>query len=90
MPKLTITPPDDPRTLEEWQDACDAADALLKLDAARLDGLVSGGPEIDADRCWDLVHCAAELHGLEPAEDAVERLVAELTGAGEGDSGGGG
>ena len=39
MPKLTITPPNDPQTLEEWQNACDAADALLKLDAARLYGL---------------------------------------------------
>ncbi len=89
MPKMTITPPHDPTTLEEWQDACDAADAMLKLDAARMYGLVFGGPEIDADKCWDLIHRAAELHGIEPAEDAVERLMAELTGTGEGGPGGG-
>ena len=77
--KLTITPPTDPKTLEEWQNAADAADALLKLDAARMYGLVTGGPEVDADRCWDLIHRAAEMHGIEPAEDAVERFVQELT-----------
>lgn len=89
MPRLTITPPNDPTTLEEWQNAVDAADALLKLDAARIYGLVSGGPEVDTERCWEIVHRAAEIHGLEPAEDAVERLVAALTGTGEGEPGGG-
>ena len=89
MPKLTVTPPNNPTTLEEWQNAVDAANALLKLDAARLYGLVSGGPEIDADRCWEILHRAAELHGIEPAEDAVERLVAELAETGEGEPGGG-
>ena len=80
MPKITITPPQNPETPEEWQAAVDAADALLKLDAARLYGLVSGGPEVDAERCWELLHRAAEEHGIEPADDAVERFVEELTG----------
>lgn len=80
--KLSLTPPQDPQTPIEWQNAVDAADALLKLDAARLYGLVRGGPEVDAERCWEIVHRAYELHGIEPAEDAVERLIAEL-GVGE-------
>ncbi|PLS87257.1 MAG: hypothetical protein CYG60_02855 [Actinobacteria bacterium] len=78
MPKITVSPPNDPRTPEEWQAACDAADALLKLDAARIYGLLSRGPEVDAERCWEIVHHARELHGIEPSEDAVEKLVAEL------------
>lgn len=78
--KVSVEPPHDPRTPEEWQNAVDAADALLKLDAARMYGLVRGGPEVDADRCWDLVHRAREEHGIEPSEDAIERFVAELVG----------
>ena len=60
---------------EEWQNAADAADALLEIDSARIYGLVTGGPEIDAERCWELVHRAKELHGIEPREDAVERYL---------------
>jgi len=49
----------------------DAADALLKIDSARICGLVSfaSGPEIDADRCWELVHRAlrARDHRLSEA-----------------------
>lgn len=76
--KITLEPPADPSTLEEWQNAVDAADALLKLDAARQYGLVRGGPEVDADRCWGLIHRAATHYGIEPAEDAVERFIAEM------------
>ena len=80
MPKITITPPAEPNTPEEWQTAVDAADALLRLDAARTYGLVTGGPEVDAERCWELIYRAQEEHGIQPSEDAVERLLAELTG----------
>jgi hypothetical protein len=43
---------------------------------------VEGGPEVDVDRCWDLVHRGRELHGIEPPEDAVERFVAGMMGEG--------
>lgn len=39
----TTEPPRDPRTPEEWQNAADAADALLKNDSAKVYGLVTGG-----------------------------------------------
>jgi hypothetical protein len=42
---------DDPRSDAEWQAAVDAADFLLRLEAARAYGLVTGGPEIDVRRC---------------------------------------
>lgn len=56
----------------------DAADALLKIDSARIYGLVTGGPEIDADRCWDLIHRAKELYGIDPREDVIERYLAGM------------
>ncbi len=82
---ITIEPPRDPKTPEEWQNA---ADALLKIGSARIYGLVSfaGGPEIDADRCWVLVHWARELHGIEPREDAVERFLSAFERAPDGDA----
>lgn len=76
--KVIITPPKDPETLEEWQAAVDAADALLHLDAAQLDGTIRGGPDVDVARCWDLIYRAEELHGIVPMTDAVERLVEAL------------
>ena len=65
--------------------SADAADASLKLDSARIYGLFTGGPDVDAERCWKTIHRAGarEEHGIEPAKDAVERFVAEL-GVGEG------
>jgi hypothetical protein len=40
-----------PRTRRQWQVAVDTADACLAIDAARLYGLITGGPKIDVDRC---------------------------------------
>lgn len=80
MPKITINPPQNPETTEEWQAAVDAADALLRLNAARIYGLVRGGPDVNAERCWELVHRGRELHGIEPSDDVVERFVAEMMG----------
>lgn len=45
----------DPETPEEWQAAVDMAHFYLCLDAARRYGLISGGPEIDVDRCEDIL-----------------------------------
>lgn len=74
----TIEPPRNPKTPEEWQNAVDAADALLKIDSARTYGLVTGGPEVGAGRCRELIHKAEELHDIEPREDAVERFLSRL------------
>lgn len=76
MPKTATIPPQNPETPEEWQTVVDAADALLKLDAARMYGLVTGGPEVDGERCWEVVHRGREEHGIEPLEDAFGRLLA--------------
>jgi hypothetical protein len=41
----------DPETPREWQEAVDLADFHLQLDAARQYGLVTGGPDVDVERC---------------------------------------
>lgn len=45
----------DPQTPKEWQEAVDSANFLLMLDSARMYGLVEGGPEIDEDRCEEIL-----------------------------------
>lgn len=65
----------DPQTPAEWQEAIDVAKFFLALDDARLYGLVRGGPEVDADRCVELLERGAAM-GITPSPDAVERGVA--------------
>lgn len=49
------TKPQDPKTVAEWQEALDQAEMLLRLDACRLYGLVTGGPKVNVDRCLELL-----------------------------------
>ena len=67
----------DPATPAEWQDAVDAAHALLLLGSARAYGLVTGGPLINEDRVEEILE-QGRRRGITPAVDAVERLIAEL------------
>lgn len=57
----------DPQTPKEWQVAADGAYFLLSLDAARQYGLIEGGPEIDADRCMEILDRAKAM-GITPKE----------------------
>ena len=68
----------DPNNSGEWQDAVDAAHACLTLDAARLYGLVTGGPGVNVGRCEDILN-RGRRRGVEPRPDAVERFLSELT-----------
>lgn len=61
----------DLRTPGEWQEADDAAHALLTIDAARQYGLIEGGPDCDRERCADILQKAKRC-GITPAEDCVE------------------
>jgi hypothetical protein len=51
-----------------------AADALLQLESARLYGLIKGGPEVNADRCAEILQLGA-ARGFTPNPDAAERLI---------------
>jgi hypothetical protein len=65
----------DPTTPAEWQEAVDAAYALLVLDCARGGyGLVKGGPKVDVARCEQLV-AEGKARGYTPADDCIERML---------------
>jgi hypothetical protein len=63
----------EPETKGEWQDAVDAAYALLVLDAARQYGLVRGGPVPNRERCEDILSRGKQL-GIEPRKDATAKV----------------
>lgn len=60
-----------PRTPDEWQEAVDWAQALLALDAARQFGLVTGGPDVNAARCLELLDRGGR-RGVTPRPDCIE------------------
>lgn len=73
---VSIAPPKNPTTPEEWQNAVDAAEALRLLEGARLYGLVTGGPEVNIERCDEILEQGKQL-GFVPRPNAVERYVGE-------------
>lgn len=66
----------EPETREDWQEAVDAAKASLAVHAARLYGLITGGPRVNVERCLETLARGAEL-GVVPSETAIERFVFE-------------
>ena len=72
---VTIAPPAEPQTPEEWQNAIDAADALLHIQSAEAYGLITGAPHVNIERCEQLLE-AARRRGVTPGAGNVERYVA--------------
>jgi hypothetical protein len=68
----TNAKPRNPRTPAEWQEAADGAQVMLLVDAARQYGLIEGGPEVDQERCVEILRLA-KRRGITPREDCVER-----------------
>jgi hypothetical protein len=68
----------DPLTQEEWQEAVDAAEFYLLLHSARQYGLVKGGPEVNLDRCDEMLKRGRE-RGIVPApiEQLTERFMVQ-------------
>lgn len=66
---------EDPRTLGEWQDAVDCSHAALSLESARFYGLVTGGPEINSERCESIIR-RGKVRGITPRPDAIVRFIA--------------
>lgn len=64
----------DPQTPEQWQEAIDAADFLILVDAAVQYGLVEmgGGGAVNVDRCLDILLRGAEM-GIYPSEAMARR-----------------
>jgi hypothetical protein len=67
----------DPQTRDEWQQAVDAAKFFLAMQAARVYGLVEGGPVVNVPRCVDILD-RGKARGILPAPDAIERGVEEF------------
>jgi hypothetical protein len=72
-----MSAPRDPQTRTEWQEAVDCAEGLLALDSARQYGLIAGGPEVNVDRCLEILRAGFE-RGIKPSEDAVEHVARGL------------
>jgi hypothetical protein len=64
----------NPKTREDWQEAVDLAHTYLLLDAARKYGLVTGGPDVDLDRCEEIL-AKGRRRGITPSADCVERVL---------------
>lgn len=69
--------PRDPVTPVQWQEAVDAAEALLRLDSARQYGLVTGGPKLNLTRI-EWVQQEAKRRGIIPTERGVELEIKRL------------
>ncbi len=73
---VSIAPPVEPQTPEEWQTDVDAADALLHIQSAEAYGFITGAPHVNVERCEELLE-AARRRGVTPSAGNVERYVAE-------------
>lgn len=63
--RIVETKARNPRTLDEWQYAADAAEFFLGLDACHQYGLITGGPGINVARCETILR-RAEARGITP------------------------
>jgi hypothetical protein len=61
-----------PDTAIQWQDAVDAANACMVIEAAREYGLVCGGPEVDLRRCIQILAAGLE-RGIRPTPGSPAR-----------------
>ncbi len=79
---VTIAPPTEPQTPEEWQNAVDAADALLHVQSAAAYGLITAAPTVNVERCEQLLD-AARRRGVTPSAGNVERYVVAYNEGGQ-------
>lgn len=68
----------DPQTKEEWQEAANAAHCMLAIDAAVQFGLlVFKGPQINAERCAEILDRAQQIQ-IVPEPGIIERFVVDM------------
>lgn len=73
----------DPETTEEWQEAVNLSDLYLRVDSARAYGLLTGGPEVDTERCQEILDRGAKKR-IHPtwSDDQRAAVLMELHGVG--------
>ncbi len=67
----------DPQTPEEWQEAVDMAEFYLTLESARMYGLVVGGPDVNSERCLDILE-RGKAKGVKPSPEYIQRCLGGL------------
>jgi hypothetical protein len=67
----------NPESLEDWQLAVDMASGYLALEASRQYALVTGGHEVNLERCLELLE-EGRRQGLKPRSDAASWLICHL------------
>ncbi len=82
--------PREPTTVGEWQNAVDVAAACRVLADLRMYGLIEGGPEINVQRC-DEILARGRKRGIEPSrplDQLTVALVREINREAGGNDGG--
>lgn len=70
--------PPDPETPEQWQEAVNAANLWLMIDAARQYGLLTA-PDVNVDRCEEVLARGKELgYTPQPVEDVLRLEATEV------------
>ena len=65
----------DPQSPEEWQEAVNLAHMWRMVEAARLFGLVTGGPKVNVARCDEIIE-RGKKHGIKPQDAVVGQMIA--------------
>jgi hypothetical protein len=63
-----------PQTPAEWQEAVNQAHFWLLVDSARQYGLITGGPEVNLNRCEEILE-KGKAQGIEPDPAGVEEII---------------
>jgi hypothetical protein len=71
----------DPITDEEWQEVVNEIAVLRVIDAARQYGLITGGPELNHDRCYELLAKAREKD-IYPRNPSLRYFLGDLSESG--------
>jgi hypothetical protein len=66
----------EPSTPQEWQEAVDAAELLLLIDAARQYGIITGGPPVNVARACEIKLKGLSM-GIRPAPDLVQKALGD-------------
>lgn len=68
----------DPVTIDEWRTAATSAAGLQLVASAQMYGFITGGCEINVDRCDEILERAAE-QGIAPTlDEATQAAVAYM------------
>lgn len=67
-----------PKTKAEWQKLVDVAGFFLLLDSARQYGVITGGPNVNVERCCQIIE-AGRKKGIQSRADAVQPFADDST-----------